>query len=278
MSDYGSFSVVSSLKRGKTGPLRSIATDTDLLIDFTCVDVSILASYTPSLKCHKNDWLYYYALIFFPSTGEEQLDAPDSPMVEEDGHHTDPGILDGDDNTDTVSNERDFAVPRTPTVAHVASGSGCKVMERKGEKPKQSSSSSASGTSSNCSFRPTLPPIYHTVKKLKQSKLVVRHLNGGGTGKLDCTTPGASNSNAGRVGSFINENDKRHNFTVHRHDHATCRNISFSFNPETLVCNTCSGEHRVLRRSVEGGGRWDGQSPVVRPDGPELPCHGAGGG
>jgi hypothetical protein len=235
ISDYGYFSAVSILEREEIGPFCSNITYTDLLIDFTCIGVFIFATHTPSLKCQDNNWLHYYTLIFFLSTGEEQLDASDSPMAEEDGHHTDPGILDGDDNADPVSNERDFAVPRAPTVVPVASGSGCKVTERKGEKPKQSSSSSASGTSSNSSYRPTLPPIYHTVKKLKQSKLVVRHLNGGGTGELDCTTSGASNSNAGRVGSFINENDKRHNFTVHRHDHATCRNISFSFNPETLV-------------------------------------------
>jgi hypothetical protein len=88
--------------------------------------------------------------------------------------------------------------------------------------------------------------------RLKQSKLLVRHLNGGGTGELDCTNPGVSNSNAERVGSFVNDNDKRHNYTTHRHDHATCRNISFSFTPESLMCNPCSGEHRVLRRSVEG--------------------------
>jgi hypothetical protein len=99
MSDYGSFSVVSTVKREETGPLRSITTYTDLLIDFTCVEESILASYTPSLKCHNNNWLYYYTLIFFPSIGEEQLDAPISPMAEEDGHYTDPGILDGDDHT-----------------------------------------------------------------------------------------------------------------------------------------------------------------------------------
>jgi hypothetical protein len=67
-----------------------------------------------------------------------------------------------------------------------------------------------------------------------------------------CTNLGASSSKAVQVGSFINENDKRHNYTVHRHDHANSRNISFSFNPETLIFTTCPGEHRVLRRTLEG--------------------------
>jgi hypothetical protein len=44
-----------------------------------------------------------------------------------------------------------------------------------------------------------------------------------------------------------------HNFTMHRHNHPHFRNISFSFNPETLNCKTCLGEHRVICWTVERG-------------------------
>jgi hypothetical protein len=130
----------------------------------------------------------------------------------------------------------------------------------------------ASSATMNVGNRPTLLPIYHTVKKLKQCKLVARHLNGGGTSELDCTNPGASSSSAGRVGSFVNDNDKRHNYTTHRHDHANCRNVSFSFNPELLICNTCSGEHRVLSRSVEGGDVRMDYPPLLIPTDQNFPA------
>jgi hypothetical protein len=117
-----------------------------------------------------------------------------------------------------------------------------------------------------------MPPIYHTVKKLRQAKLMVRHLNGGGIGELDCTNLGASNSTAGSVGSFVNADDKRHNLTTHRHDHTHTRNISFSFNPESLQCNTCSGEHRVLRRSVEGGDVGMDNPPLFVLSDQNFPC------
>ncbi len=119
-----------------------------------------------------------------------------------------------------------------------------------GEMKKISSGSATSRSTVNGSNRPTLPAIYHTVKKLKQSKLVVHHLNRGGISELDCTNPCAFSSKAGQVG--VNNNDKRHNYTTHRHDHANYRNISFSFTPATLICSTFPREHRVLRRTVEG--------------------------
>jgi hypothetical protein len=55
-----------------------------------------------------------------------------------------------------------------------------------------------------------------------------------------------------QVGSFANSGDGRHNHTIHRHDHSTMRNISTSFDPNTLICKTCQGEHTVLHRSIEG--------------------------
>jgi hypothetical protein len=192
-------------------------------------------------------------------TGDYQLDSPDSPMAEDVPHRTDPSILD-DDAAAEEDVETSFAHARRGTAEDASS-----EQTNKGtigppsqrhiprEKQKTFSSTSAAGSSfSSCGNRPSLPPIYHTVRKLKKDKLVVRHLNGGGTSEMVCTTTGVTNSIAGGVGSFINDNDKRHNLTTHRHDHSHLRNISFSFNPETLVCNTCPGEHRILHRTVEG--------------------------
>jgi hypothetical protein len=98
----------------------------------------------------------------------------------------------------------------------------------------------------------TLPPIYHTVRKLRLNKLVIRNLNGRGNTDTVSTTLGAPISTKEQTGSFLNLSDKRHNHTVHRYDHAHARNISCSFDPSTLICTTCQGGHQVLRRTVEG--------------------------
>ncbi len=98
----------------------------------------------------------------------------------------------------------------------------------------------------------TLPPIYHTVRKLRLNKLVIRNLNGSGNTDTVSTTLGAPFSIKEQIGSFLNLSDKRHNHTVHRYDHAHARNISCSFDPSTLICTTCQGGHQVLRRTVEG--------------------------
>ncbi len=91
------------------------------------------------------------------------------------------------------------------------------------------------------------------MRKLRQNKIVIRHLNGGGDYLTESTTFGAPISAKEQIGSFLNENDKRLNHTTHRHDHAKACNISCSFNPSTLICTSCQGGHPVLRRTVEGG-------------------------
>jgi hypothetical protein len=217
-------------------------------------DMCSTLNITATLHSQETIWLLstgVLILILTLCTGEDQLDAPDSPM--EDGIRTDPGILDGDDGAEPgpgpsrgdVIHSNNAATPTARAVP------GRDTPARGDDKKYGSSSSGTSGATTVGGNRPTLPPIYHTVKKLKLNKLVLRHLNGGGTSELDCTNLGASSSKAVQVGSFVNENDKRHNYTVHRHDHANSRNISFSFNPETPICTTCPGEHRVLRRTVE---------------------------
>jgi hypothetical protein len=99
---------------------------------------------------------------------------------------------------------------------------------------------------------PSLPPIYYSILKKKNSKRVARHLDGGAYQEVDSTYLGASISSLEQVGSFANSGDKRHNRTTHRHDHSKLRNISTSFDPCKLICTTCPGEHTVLRRSIEG--------------------------
>ncbi len=78
---------------------------------------------------------------------------------------------------------------------------------------------------------PSLPPIYHSVLRKKLAKMTVRHLDGGACKDDDCTSLGASVYEHTQVGSFCNPNDKRHNHTIHRHDHQSLRNISTSFDP-----------------------------------------------
>jgi hypothetical protein len=109
---------------------------------------------------------------------------------------------------------------------------------------------------------PYLPPIYHSVVKKRLSKNVVRHLDGNAYNEADSTTSGASASQMVQVGSFANDDDKRHNHTTHRHDHTNARNISTSFDPSTFDCNTCQGVHKVLHRTVDGTDVGQSSPPV----------------
>jgi hypothetical protein len=99
---------------------------------------------------------------------------------------------------------------------------------------------------------PELPPIYRTVKKEREKRMVVRHLYGGAPTEAVCTDSGVTVSQVETVGSFANTGDKRHNHTMHIFDFKHARNISTSFNTSTLTCTTCQGEHMVLRREIEG--------------------------
>jgi hypothetical protein len=124
-------------------------------------------------------------------TGEYQLDSPDSPMAEDMPHRTDSSILDDDAAADKDV-ETSCARERQGSIEDATSGQNSKgiigpssLRHIMGEKQKTFSSTSAAGSSfSSCGNRPSLPPIYHTVRKLKKDKLVVRHLNGGGTSEM----------------------------------------------------------------------------------------------
>jgi hypothetical protein len=86
---------------------------------------------------------------------------------------------------------------------------------------------------------PTLLPIYNTVAKKKLAKMVVRNLNGCAHHETDSTTLGASVSTSVQVGSFLNKGDNRHNITAHRYDHKNARNLSTSFDPNSISCIAC---------------------------------------
>ncbi len=99
---------------------------------------------------------------------------------------------------------------------------------------------------------PDLPPIYLTVRKEREKRLVARNLYGCGYTGAECTTIGASVSQIETVGSFSNAGDKRHNHTQLKHDFKNLRNLSTSFDTNTLNCISCPGGHSVLRREIGG--------------------------
>ncbi len=106
-------------------------------------------------------------LILILWTGENQLDAPDSPM--EDGIRTDPDILDGDDGAEPGAGpSRGGFIPGSSATTPTARAAHLRdTLDRGAEKKYGSSSSGASGATAAGGNRPTLPPIYHTVKKIK---------------------------------------------------------------------------------------------------------------
>jgi hypothetical protein len=173
--------------------------------------------------------------------GDVLDDYPDSPVGEgglsrEAASH----LLDSEDAMETSSN--------------IASGSGSGSGTSGSNKRMHDSSqrfqcpSEGRGPKSG----PSLPPIYYSVLRKKLATMTVRHLDGGACKDDDSTTLGASVSAQAQIGSFNNPNDKRHNHTVHRHDHLALRNISTSFDPVSFTCKQCTGVHQVLRRTVEG--------------------------
>ncbi len=99
---------------------------------------------------------------------------------------------------------------------------------------------------------PDLPPIYLTVRKEREKKLVTRHLHGSAATGAESTAYGASVSQIETIGSFASAGDKRHNHTQLKHDYKHLRNMSTSFDTSNLTCITCNGGHKVLRREIEG--------------------------
>jgi hypothetical protein len=179
--------------------------------------ISLLSVSTSNPTPHENNLLLLNTngLKF---VGESQLDSPDSPMAEDVPHRTDPSILDDDAaaEEEAVTGLAQAGGGATEdafleqTNKGISGPSSQRCIPREKQKT-LSTASAASSSFSSCGNRPSLPPIYHTVRKLKKNKLVVRHLNGGGTSEMVCTNTGVTNSIAGCVGSFVNDNDKRHN-------------------------------------------------------------------
>jgi hypothetical protein len=99
---------------------------------------------------------------------------------------------------------------------------------------------------------PDLPPIYLTVRKEREKKMVTHNLFGDGDSGTGSTVHGAPVSKIDIIGSFANAGDRRHNLTSHRFDFKNIRNLSTSFDTSTLKCTTCQQEHTVLRREIEG--------------------------
>jgi hypothetical protein len=190
------------------------------------------------LKCTR-------VLNIFIITGETLEDYPDSPGLGTDlTAEAASNILDREDEMDT-SGASFQSLERHSLKDQGKEDRGCSAKRRN-----EDSASRSDCTSATASTVPTLPPIYHSVAKKRMSRTIVRHLDG--SKENDCTTAGASISQTLQVGSFNNSGDRRHNGTVHRHDHTTLRNISTSFDPSTLNCTTCQGGHKVLYRTVEG--------------------------
>ncbi len=186
-------------------------------------------------------------LLFFPD-GAVLDDYPDSPGLM-------PMISSADANSILDSEEPPQAMDTT------AGRSGCPASEPAhpggGDRKRKNSAWNEPASSG-----PYLPPIYHSVVKKRLSKNVVCHLDGNAYNEADSTISGASASQTVQVGSFANDDDKRHNHTTHRHDHANARNISTSFDPSTFDCNTCQGVHKVLHRTVDGTDVGQSSPPV----------------
>jgi hypothetical protein len=162
-------------------------------------------------------------------SGDEQGTRPASPpspasLTREDAND----ILDEEDGMDSADEYGDCA--------------DASVLDRAANKRSRADCSVEEDTSAP---GPSLPPIYYSILKKKNSKRVARHLDGGAYQEVDSTYLGASISSLEQVGSFANSGNKRHNRTTHRHDHSKLRNISTSFDPYKLICTTCPGEHTV---------------------------------
>ncbi len=187
-------------------------------------------------------------LTKFLNTGEVLEDYPDSPGLGADlTTEAASSILDSEGVTDTSGTGNNSCEPYSsrPRIEPQQHNSGCHTKRRF-----EDSGSRSDCVSASASAGPMLPPIYHSVAKKRMSKTILRHLDG--SKETDCTTFGASVSQTLQVGSFNNNGDRRHNSTIHRHDHTTMRNKSTSFDPSTLNCTTCPGVHKVLHRTVEG--------------------------
>jgi hypothetical protein len=156
------------------------------------------------------------------------------------------------DEEDTEQGEgASAALTHTGSGGNLAGFSGTTDSARYTSSGQKCPSTGSSFMSCGSQDKPEFPPIYRTVRKEKEKSMVTRHLHGGEGTETESTDSGASVSKVETIGSFANAGDKRHNHTMHRYDFKNVRNLSTSFNASTLVCTTCSIEHKVLRREVE---------------------------
>ncbi len=186
-------------------------------------------------------WYLTLTVVSLLFVGDVLDNYPDSPggdggLTREAASH----LLDSEEGMEISGN-----FPSGSGSAHGASGSTKRVHDGN-QRPQCPSEGRGPKTG------PSLPPIYHSVLRKKLGTMTVRHLDGGACKDDEGTTLGASVNAHLQIGSFNNPNDKRHNHTVHRHDHQALRNISTSFDPVTFTCKTCTGVHQVLRRTVDG--------------------------
>ncbi len=146
--------------------------------------------------------------------GEVLEDYPDSPgLGDELTTEAASNILDSEDAMDTAgpSLRRD---EQHSFRSHVDESRVCTPKRRNEDCTSRSDCASAVA-----SAVPMLPPIYHSIAKKRLSKTILRHLDG--SKETECTTLGASVSQTLQVGSFNNIGDRRHNGTIHQHDHTT---------------------------------------------------------
>ncbi len=176
-------------------------------------------------------------LIKLPLVGDVLDNFPDSPGP--------PMRLSGEDASRLLDADDSAMDSATAT-------RGCAGEQSGGVKRQLSESPSTASRAMPAADRPSLPPIYNSILRRKLAKNSIRHLDGSVINDNPGTPLGAAVSPFGSIGCFANKGDKRHNLTVHRHNHATLRNISTSFDPNTLHCKACQGGHQVLRRMIEG--------------------------
>ncbi len=126
-----------------------------------------------------------------------------------------------------------------------SSGSGPGSGSGSSSRSSSSSDSEYSSAFSSCE-RNELPPLYYTVKKARASSLAPRVLG-----------QGPDNNFFDKFGDFAS--DPRHVYASHRHSFDKKTNISTSFSPTDMLCNTCENKHPVLERG--GGAGLTGLTP-----------------
>ncbi len=104
---------------------------------------------------------------------------------------------------------------------------------RSSSRSSSSSDSEYSSAFSSCELNELPPPLYYTVKKARASSLAPKVLG-----------QGPDNHFFDKFGDFAS--DPRHVYASHRHAFDKKTNISTSFNPTDMLCNTCENKHPVL--------------------------------